>query len=54
LPTLGLDDAVRFLGYLDRQRELPGCYKAADLFVFASRTETQGWCCSKPWPPVCP
>jgi glycosyltransferase involved in cell wall biosynthesis len=39
---LGLNDAVRFLGYLDRQRELPGCYKAADLFVFASRTETQG------------
>lgn len=38
----GLGDAVRFLGYLDRQRELPGCYRAADLFVFASRTETQG------------
>ena len=39
---LGLDRAIRFLGYLDRQRELPGCYGAADLFVFASRTETQG------------
>jgi glycosyltransferase involved in cell wall biosynthesis len=39
---LGLNEAVRFLGYLDRQHELPGCYKAADLFVFASRTETQG------------
>ncbi|MCP5269548.1 MAG: glycosyltransferase [Zoogloeaceae bacterium] len=39
---LGLQDAVRFLGYLGRQQELPGCYKAADIFLFASRTETQG------------
>ncbi len=39
---LGLADAVRFLGYLDRQRELPDCYAAATLFTFASRTETQG------------
>jgi glycosyltransferase involved in cell wall biosynthesis len=38
----GLGDAVRFLGYLDRERDLPSCYAAADLFVFASRTETQG------------
>jgi len=40
--TLGLADSVRFLGYLDRARELPDCYAAADVFVFASRTETQG------------
>lgn len=40
--ALGLADSIRFLGYLDRQRELPACYRAADLFVFASRTETQG------------
>ncbi len=33
---------VRFLGYLDRGSELHDCYRAADLFVFASRTETQG------------
>ncbi len=39
---LGLSGAVRFIGYLDRQRELPDCYAAADVFVFASRTETQG------------
>lgn len=39
---LGLGDAVRFVGYLDRSRALPDCYAAADLFVFASRTETQG------------
>ena len=38
----GLDEHVRFLGYLDRERELTDCYQAADLFVFASRTETQG------------
>ena len=39
---LGLSDTVRFLGYLDRQQMLPACYAAADIFVFASRTETQG------------
>ncbi len=39
---LGLRDSVQFIGYLDRQRELPACYAAADVFVFASRTETQG------------
>lgn len=39
---LGIADSVRFLGYLDRQRALPDCYAAANLFVFASRTETQG------------
>lgn len=39
---LGLHSAVHFIGYLDRSRELPDCYAAADVFVFASRTETQG------------
>jgi len=38
----GLAEHVRFLGYLDRHSELHDCYRAADLFVFASRTETQG------------
>lgn len=33
---------VRFIGYMDRKTELPTCYAAADVFVFASRTETQG------------
>ena len=40
--TLGLRDSVQFIGYLDRAQELPDCYAAADIFVFASRTETQG------------
>ena len=40
--ALGLRDSVRFIGYLDRARDLPDCYAAADVFVFASRTETQG------------
>ena len=40
--SLGIDDAVRFIGYLDRATELPDCYAAGDAFVFASRTETQG------------
>jgi glycosyltransferase involved in cell wall biosynthesis len=39
---LGVQDAVRFIGYLDRSTELPDCYAAGDVFVFASRTETQG------------
>ena len=40
--ALGLDGAVRFTGYLDRRGALLDCYAAADAFVFASRTETQG------------
>lgn len=39
---LGLGAQTRFLGYLDRHTTLLDCYRAADLFVFASRTETQG------------
>ncbi|MBI4984252.1 MAG: glycosyltransferase [Rhodocyclales bacterium] len=39
---LGLADHVRFVGYLDRGTELPDCYGAADVFAFASKTETQG------------
>ncbi|MDR0478374.1 MAG: glycosyltransferase [Burkholderiaceae bacterium] len=39
---LGQSAHVRFLGYFDRERELPDCYAAADLFAFASHTETQG------------
>lgn len=38
----GLHGNVQFLGYLDRRNELPDCYAAADVFAFASRTETQG------------
>lgn len=38
----GLENNVRFVGYLRRDGELQGCYKAADVFAFASRTETQG------------
>ena len=33
---------MRFVGYLSRERELLDCYRAGDLFVFSSRTETQG------------
>ena len=40
--ALGLAEAVRFVGYLERTTELLDCYRAADAFVFASRTETQG------------
>jgi glycosyltransferase involved in cell wall biosynthesis len=39
---LAKPEAVRFIGYLDRETELLDCYRAGDLFVFASRTETQG------------
>jgi len=38
----GLTNNVRFVGYLERRTELPACYCAADVFVFASKTETQG------------
>jgi glycosyltransferase involved in cell wall biosynthesis len=39
---MGLADDVCFVGYLDRNTTLLDCYAAADVFVFASRTETQG------------
>ena len=39
---LNLQDNVKFLGYLDRKTELNSCYKAADIFVFSSKSETQG------------
>jgi glycosyltransferase involved in cell wall biosynthesis len=38
----GLAASVLFVGYLDRRGALLDCYRAADVFVFASRTETQG------------
>lgn len=38
----GLENQVLWLGYLDRERELAGCYRAGDAFVFTSKTETQG------------
>jgi glycosyltransferase involved in cell wall biosynthesis len=40
--ALGLERQVHFAGYLERDSELLDCYAAADVFVFASRTETQG------------
>ena len=40
--SLGLSAHVKFVGYLSRDAALLDCYKAGDLFVFASRTETQG------------
>jgi glycosyltransferase involved in cell wall biosynthesis len=39
---MGLSESVRFVGYLDRDTGLLDCYAAANVFVFASRTETQG------------
>jgi glycosyltransferase involved in cell wall biosynthesis len=40
--ALGLQDNVIFVGNLDRRSGLLDCYKAGDVFVFASPTETQG------------
>lgn len=39
---LGLSRDVAFVGYLNREQALADCYAAAAVFVFASRTETQG------------
>jgi 1,2-diacylglycerol 3-alpha-glucosyltransferase len=38
----GRGNNVNYIGYLERKVELPACYRAADVFVFASKTETQG------------
>ena len=40
--ALGIEDHVRFVGYLPREGGLRDCYAAADVFTFASHTETQG------------
>jgi glycosyltransferase involved in cell wall biosynthesis len=40
--ALRLDAQVHFAGYLERDSTLLDCYAAANVFVFASRTETQG------------
>jgi 1,2-diacylglycerol 3-alpha-glucosyltransferase len=40
--AIGVERQVRFVGYLARERELLDCYRAGDLFVFSSKTETQG------------
>ncbi|CAM8383639.1 glycosyltransferase [Candidatus Methylopumilus planktonicus] len=42
IDKLGISNQVRMIGYLDRSHELIACYKAADIFVFASKSETQG------------
>lgn len=39
---MGLADNTAFVGYMDRDSGLRDCYAAADVFLFASRTETQG------------
>jgi glycosyltransferase involved in cell wall biosynthesis len=39
---LGISKNVKFIGYLDRNAELNSCYRSADIFIFSSRTETQG------------
>ncbi len=39
---LRLQENTIFVGYLSRNGPLMDCYCAADAFVFASRTETQG------------
>lgn len=39
---LELEHNIKFIGYLDRNTELNACYQAADIFVFASKSETQG------------
>ncbi len=40
--NLGVQDNVYFVGNLDRRTALLDCYRAGDIFVFASPTETQG------------
>jgi 1,2-diacylglycerol 3-alpha-glucosyltransferase len=40
--SLHIENNVQFIGYLDRHTELNACYQSADVFVFASKSETQG------------
>jgi len=40
--ALNLQNNLLFVGYQEREKALLDCYCAGDVFVFASRTETQG------------
>jgi glycosyltransferase involved in cell wall biosynthesis len=40
--SLRLTKYIHFVGYLARDSALLDCYRAGDLFVFSSKTETQG------------
>lgn len=40
--SLNLENNIQFIGYLNRETELNACYQSADVFVFASKSETQG------------
>lgn len=42
IKELGIYEFVKRLPYLDRGNELLQCYSAADVFVFSSKSETQG------------
>ena len=42
IKEFGIYEFVKRLPYLDRSNELPQCYSAADVFVFSSKSETQG------------
>jgi glycosyltransferase involved in cell wall biosynthesis len=37
-----MENNIILTGYLERNNELLSCYAASDLFVFSSKTETQG------------
>ncbi len=39
---LDVAGSILFVGYQDRKHALLDCYRAGDIFVFASHTETQG------------
>jgi 1,2-diacylglycerol 3-alpha-glucosyltransferase len=51
---LGLAREVLFVGYLERTQALADCYAAASVFVFASRTETQGLVLLEAMAQACP
>ncbi len=42
ITELEIEYNVMMIGYLERGQDLWNCYAAGDLFVFASKTETQG------------
>lgn len=40
--TMNLQDNILFIGYLDHDTDLIDCYHFSDVFIFSSKTETQG------------
>ncbi len=43
--NLGLENNIKFIGYLDRHKALNACYQAADVLYLHLKARRRVWCC---------